>query len=228
LPPEHRRPRRSDTRPKLVTPPRIYVLAGVNGAGKSSLAGAAVRESGGEYYNPDETARSLMVANPRLGQTEANGKAWLLGKNLLEKAIANRLDFAFESTLGANTIPALLREAAQKGFEVHVWYAGLTSPELHLARVNARVKKGGHDIPEADIRRRYEHSRLNLIDLLPHLAALRVYDNSTDADPAAGRAPAPVLVLHIARGKILNVAGLPTTPGWAKPIVAAALTLSLG
>jgi predicted ABC-type ATPase len=211
-----------------VAPPRIYVLAGVNGAGKSSLGGAAVRELGGEYYNPDEAARSLMVGNPSLGQTEANSKAWLIGKNLLEKAIANRLDFAFESTLGANTIPALLRVAAQKGFEVHVWYAGLSSPELHIARVKSRVQKGGHDISEADIHRRYHHSRLNLIDLLPHLAALRVYDNSTDADPASGRAPVPVLVLHMERGKILNSESLPNTPDWARPIVAAALKLSLG
>ena len=213
---------------KAVAPPRIYVLAGVNGAGKSSLGGAAIRELGGDYYNPDETAHSLMVANLRLGQTEANAKAWLIGKKLLEKAIANRLDFAFESTLGANTIPALLRVAAQQGFEVHVWYAGLSSPELHLARVKSRVRKGGHDIPEADIRRRYEHSRLNLIDLLPHLAALRVYDNSANADPAKGIAPEPVLVLHLERGKILNAADLPNTPGWAKPLVAAALKLSMG
>jgi len=231
LPSRQRRPRRSgEPGPKVegVAPPRIYVLAGVNGAGKSSLGGAAVRELGGEYYNPDEAARSLMAATPRLGQTEANSKAWLIGKNLLGKAIANRLDFAFESTLGANTIPALLREAAQKGFEVHVWYAGLSSPELHIARVKSRVRRGGHDIPEADIRRRYEHSRFNLIDLLPHLAALHLYDNSAGADPAAGRAPEPVLVLHMERGKILNAADLPNTPDWAKPLVAAALKLSLG
>ncbi len=116
----------------------------------------------------------------------------------------------------------------QKGYEVHVWYAGLSSPELHLARVKSRVRKGGHDIAEADIRRRYEHRRLNLIDLLPHLAALRVYDNSANADPAKGMAPAPVLVLHLERGKLLNAADLPNTPGWAKPLVAAALMLSLG
>jgi predicted ABC-type ATPase len=213
---------------EAVAPPRIYVLAGVNGAGKSSLGGAAIRESGGDYYNPDEAARSLMAADPRLGQTEANSKAWLIGKKLLEKAIADGLDFAFESTLGANTIPALLRAAARQGFEIHVWYAGLCSPELHLARVKSRVNKGGHNIAEADIRRRYEHSRLNLIDLLPYLAALRVYDNSADADPAAGRAPEPVLVLHMQRGKILNAADLPNTPNWAKPLVAAALKLSIG
>ncbi len=225
---KQRSPRRRGSKAELVAPPRIYVLAGVNGAGKSSLGGAAIRESGGEYYNPDEAARGLTAANPRLTQAEANGLAWQIGKQLLEHAIAQRLDFALESTLGANTIPALLRAAAQQGFEVRVWYAGLASPELHIARVKSRVRKGGHDIPEADILRRYQHSRLNLIELLPHLAALRVYDNSADADPAKGKAPEPLLVLHLERGKLLNAADLPHTPDWARPIVAAALKLAMG
>ena len=205
--------------------PRIYVLAGVNGAGKSSIGGAAFRAFGADYYNPDEAARALMAANPGLTQTDANSAAWHQGKRLLEEAMARRLDFAFETTLGASTIPRLLAEAASQGIEVHVWYPGLSSPELHIERVRARVRKGGHDIPEADIRRRYEHSRLNLIHLLPQLTALRVYDNSAEADPATGQAPAPRLVLHLAHGKIVGPADLSQTPHWAKPIVAAALKL---
>ena len=106
-------------------------------------------------------------------------------------------------------------------------YIGLASPELHIARVRARVRAGGHDIPEADIRRRYEHSRLNLIHLLPKLASLRVYDNSAEADPAKGKAPEPTLVLHLENGKIRNPSGLAGAPGWAKAIVAAAVKLSL-
>jgi len=206
--------------------PRLYVLAGVNGAGKSSLAGAAFRAQGADYYNPDEAARRLKTANPRLIQTQANAAAWQQGRAALERAIAERLDFAFESTLGASTLPRLLAEAAAKGFEVNVWYAGLSTPEQHLARVRARVARGGHDIPEPAIRRRFEHSRLNLIQLLPRLAALRVYDNSAEADPASGKTPLPVLVLHLERGRILNPRDLPHAPAWAKPIVAAAMRLA--
>ena len=209
-------------------PPRIYVLAGVNGAGKSSIAGAAFRAHGADYYNPDEAARALRAAHPGLNQVEANSAAWRRGRDLLERAIAERLNFAFETTLGANTLPRLLAEAAAQGFEVRVWYAGLATPELHLARVRARVARGGHDIPEQAIRRRFEHSRLNLIQLLPVLTALRLYDNSAEADPAHGKAPMPVLVLHTARGRIRNLRGLPLTPDWAKPIVAAAMKLHPG
>lgn len=55
---------------------------------------------------------------------------------------------------------------------------------------------------------------------------MRVYDNSTDADPATGRAPQPVLVLHVNQGKIVGPPDLSATPQWAKPIVAAALALA--
>ena len=200
------------------------MLAGVNGAGKSSLAGAAFRDAGGDYYNPDEAAKLIRQANARLSQAEANGLAWQQGRRLLERAIAERLDFAFETTLGASTMPRLLDEAANKGTAVRVWYVGLASLELHIARVRARVRRGGHDIPEADIRRRFENSRLNLIHLMPRLDALRVYDNSAESDPSRGLAPVPELLLHMERGRIAGPANLARTPPWAKPIVAAALT----
>lgn len=204
---------------------RIYVLAGVNGAGKSSIGGAAVRESGSDYYNPDEAARALIEANPRLTQAEANSIAWRKGVALLERAIDKRLDYAFETTLGGNTITQLLIRASLLGIDIYVWYVGLSSPQLHTERVRTRVARGGHDVPTEFIRRRYEHSRLNLIELMPHTSELRVFDNSDDADPSAGKIPSPVLVLEIKHGKILNRRDLSRTPAWAKPIVAAALKL---
>jgi predicted ABC-type ATPase len=202
------------------------VLAGVNGAGKSSIGGAMFRAAGADYYNPDEAARELMAANPGLDQVKANAAAWHQGRRLLERAINERKDFAFETTLGGSTMPRLLTEAASQGFEVRIWYVGLASADLHIERVRNRVRAGGHDIPESSIRRRWRHSRLNLIQLLPALTELRVYDNSFDADLTAGRAPRPVLVLHLDRGQIVGPPDLSTTPEWAKPIVAAALKMS--
>lgn len=212
----------------MTAPPRIYVLAGVNGAGKSSIGGAAFRSSGADYYNPDEAARELMDAQPGLTLTEANAAAWQTGRTLLERALQKRLDFAFETTLGGNTIPRLLVEAAKSGIEILVWYVGLESPELHVERVVARVRQGGHPIPEEMIRQRYERSRLNLVQLLPFLSVLRVYDNSADAAPEADGLPTPRLLLHLKAGRILEPEDLSKTPDWAKPIVAAALQLHLG
>lgn len=208
------------------SPSRIYVLAGVNGAGKSSIGGAAFRASGADYYNPDEAARALIAANPTLSQADANSAAWHEGVKLLKRAFVERKDFVFETTLGANTIPRLLAQAASQGIEIYIWYVGLSSPELHIERVQARVRRGGHDIAAEHIRRRFEHSRLNLIELMRHLTALRVYDNSADADPATGATPTPKLVLHMERGEIRNPGDLKYTPDWAKPIVATALKMA--
>lgn len=204
----------------------IYVLAGTNGAGKSSVGGAAIREKGADYFNPDEATRRIRSTNPHIAERDANIAAWQEGKRLLEKAIAKRLVFAIETTLGGATITGLLLRALAEGIAVRMWYVALATPELHLARVRARVARGGHDIPEHKIRERYERSRVNLIRLLPQLTELRAFDNSVDADPASGAAPTPLLVLHMVNGTIAATCDLPRVPEWAKPIVAAAMSSS--
>jgi predicted ABC-type ATPase len=203
--------------------PCIYVLAGTNGAGKSSLAGATFLRAGVEFFNPDQATRLILARHPGLAPADANSAAWQQGKRLLERAIAERLTFAFETTLGGKTMTTLLERAASSRIEVRIWYVGLSSQELHIARVRARVARGGHDIPEAQIRARYDTSRLNLIRLLPKLTELRVYDNSVAADPNAGVVPEPQLLLHMVRGKIVRSGVLAQTPEWAKPILVMAM-----
>jgi predicted ABC-type ATPase len=204
-------------------PPCIYVLAGTNGAGKSSIGGAAFLRAGVEYFNPDQAARLILARVTGLTQTDANSAAWHQGRRLLERAIAERKTFAFETTLGGRTITALLERAPAAGLDVRVWYVGLDGPELHIARVRARVARGGHDIPEAQVRARYDRSRLNLVRLLPGLTELRVYDNTAEADPHRGAGPEPSLVLHMLRGKIVRSCPLAQAPEWSKPILAAAI-----
>jgi predicted ABC-type ATPase len=203
--------------------PCIYVLAGTNGAGKSSIGGAMILRQGAEYFNPDEATKRILAANPAVTPEEANSAAWHEGKRLLERAIEDKLNFAFETTLGGHTIVDLLEKASSIGIEVRIWYAGLNSPELHVARVRSRVAKGGHDIPEAKIRERYSQSRLNLIRLLPKLTEVLVYDNSADADPHTGMAPEPTLILHLVQGKVENSCDPALVPDWAKPIWMAAM-----
>jgi len=202
----------------------ITVLAGVNGAGKSSIGGAHLRAQGAEYYNPDEAARILMKQHPMLTQTEVNALAWQEGKRRLQSAIAEGCHFVFETTLGGNTITRLLMEAAAGGAVLQVWYAGLESVELHLQRVAARVGKGGHDIPEGDIRRRWTDNLANLIRLIPWVTTLRVYDNSIERNPSLGLAPLPRLLLAIDEKSLTHppVEALAETPAWAKPLVFAA------
>lgn len=205
--------------------PFVFVLAGVNGAGKSSVGGSLLAEHGLGWYNPDSYAREL-VARLGIEVAEANGRAWQYGRDELARALEEGRSFAFETTLGARSIPDLLARAART-HEVVMIYCGLRSPEQHLARVRLRVVHGGHDIPEAKIRERWTASRLNLIRLLPAIAHLQVFDNSTDAD-ARGNIPDPVLVLEVVREQVrfpaaLDAQTLAGTPEWARPIVQAAL-----
>lgn len=208
------------------SPGRVFVLAGANGAGKSSIAGEMFRRAGGDYFNPDEAARRIRETQPGIGVAEANGEAWRIGKRLLERAITGRLTLAIETTLGGRTITSLLERAHDEGVEVRMWFVGLDTPERHLARVKARVAQGGHDIPDAKVRERYEASRRNLIRLLPDLTELRLFDNSPEGDPAKGKSPRPLLVLHLTHGVVTAMCPPAQVPVWAKPIVASALRLT--
>lgn len=207
--------------------PFIFVLAGVNGAGKSSVGGNLLAEHNLTWFNPDDYARELL-AKLRVTLAEANAAAWQFGREQLEEAITEVRNFAFETTLGANTIPRLLVQASAT-HDVMMWFCGLTSTQLHIQRVKARLVRGGHDIPEAKIRERWDGSRSNLIRLLPYLTHLQVFDNSAEA--ALGQPiPAPVLVLEMVNGKMLSPdpadpQQLASIPAWAVPVVEAAIQL---
>lgn len=205
--------------------PIITVLAGVNGAGKSSIAGEFTESISDFYFNPDTIAFKIRALHPHISAAQANGHAWQIGKELLEQAIAQKSDYRFETTLGGRSIARLLQSAAQAGHQLHIWFCGLESPELHLHRVRSRVSRGGHDIPEEKIRERWNSSRENLIRLLPCIHHLRLYDNSTEADPATGQAPCPRLLLEMKSRKITAPADLSNAPDWAQPIIAAAIHL---
>jgi predicted ABC-type ATPase len=209
----------------LKSRPVLYVLAGVNGAGKSSVGGHLLRRVGLDWYNPDTFARELMVATG-CDQSQANAVAWKEGLRRLDAAVAQGRHHAFETTLGGRTLPARIRAAAAT-HDVLMWFCGLDSPEHHMARVKARVAVGGHDIPEASIRQRYPRALENLIGLMPHLAHLQVYDNSTDV--ARGKAvPDPLRVLEMDAGRLMwpnDIEALRNTPDWAKSLVEAALSL---
>lgn len=205
--------------------PVIHVLAGVNGAGKSSIGESEFRSEGLSVFNPDTIAQQIRDLHPDISLTLANAHAWQIGKSLLERAIAGGQDYRFETTLGGRTIAQLLEKAARSGHRLQVWFCGLASADLHIRRVRSRVAHGGHDIPVEKIRERWNRSRENLIRLLPLIDHLRVYDNSADADPAEGHRPKPLLLLEMQRGKITAPADLSGAPDWAKPIIAAAIHL---
>jgi predicted ABC-type ATPase len=205
--------------------PVLYVLAGVNGAGKSSVGGYLLERDGLTWFNPDSFARELKAATG-CDQETANAHAWQEGMRRFDEAVAKGLNHAFETTLGGKTVTAKILEAT-KTHDVLIWFCGLSSPELHIARVEARVAAGGHPIPEEKIRERYPLAQLNLIKLMPHVAYVKVYDNSAEA-AADGTVPDPMLVLEMENGQVISppphdLKALQRAPEWTKAILEAAL-----
>lgn len=202
----------------------LYVLAGVNGAGKSSIGGYLLTSRGLSWFNPDTFARELMVV-ARIDQEAANELAWAEGLRRFDAAIARKTNHAFETTLGGRTIARRIA-AASRTHDVLMWFCGLDSPERHIARVRARVASGGHDIPPGRIRERYPNALANLIALMPRLAHLQVSDNSQEARRGVP-VPDPRLVLAMENGRTTwpraaDAEALRRTPPWAKPLVEAA------
>jgi predicted ABC-type ATPase len=146
---------------------RVLVLAGVNGAGKSSVLGASLERAGGAFFDPDKAARALQERHVDIDSREANARALREARARLETVVRSGGDLAIETTLAGRTIRNLLDAALLRGIAVWMRYVGLDGPELHVARVRARVTAGGHDIPEHLIRARYRTSRENLLYLMP-------------------------------------------------------------
>lgn len=197
----------------------ITVIAGVNGAGKSSLVGSNIRHNGGDYFNPDEVAQGLIARNRNMTAVEANAAAWQIGHDQLSRAISGGGDYILETTLGGHSICALLHQAIDAGQVVQIFFCGLESPELHIERVAARVAKGGHPIPESKIRERWVASILNMQGLLPRCAAAKVYDNS--AELIKGR-PSPKCLFSLSADHF-DAAPVADMPSWAKPLALAAM-----
>jgi predicted ABC-type ATPase len=168
-----------------MTPPRrIIIIAGPNGAGKTTFAREFLPHEAHcpDFINADLIAAGLSPFNPEAAALRA-------GRLMLQE-IARRTEgatgFAFETTLSglgyARQIPLWRR----KGWFVKLAFLSLPSADMAVARVAGRVAQGGHDIPEATIRRRFDAGLRNFDHLYKRLVdAWALYDNS---------GPKPVLV----------------------------------
>lgn len=157
--------------------PTVAVLAGINGAGKSSSAEPILRERlrMPVFVNADTIARGLNAFDV---ESEAV-KAGRIMLDHLHELAAKRRSFALETTLAARTYAPWLGKLKADGYIVHLFYFWLDNPGLAVKRVADRVRAGGHHIPEETIRRRYARSVRNFLDLYrPVVTTWEVRDNS--------------------------------------------------
>ncbi|MCR4827831.1 MAG: zeta toxin family protein [Bacteroidales bacterium] len=156
----------------------LYIIGGCNGAGKTTASYTVLPDilDCREFVNADEIARGLSPFNPTDVAIEA-GKLML---RRIEELLAREESFSIETTLATRSYINLVRRAHAKGYSVTLLFFWLNSPELAIQRVAERVSKGGHDIPEDIIRRRYVSGINNLVNLYAtEVDTWSIYDNST-------------------------------------------------
>jgi predicted ABC-type ATPase len=156
---------------------KCIIIAGPNGAGKTTFAREFLAQEAGvvHFVNPDLIASGLSPLRPELAAIAA-GRLFL---RELDRLAKDRKDFAFESTLSGLTYSARLRHRKAAGYRIEIVYLRVSSPTLALRRIAARVKQGGHDVPRADVIRRFTRSWNNFDRHYRLLAdAWSVYDNS--------------------------------------------------
>lgn len=157
--------------------PQVAVLAGINGAGKSSSADAILRVALRMpiFVNADTIARGLNAFD--VGSMAVKAGRVMLAH--LHELAAARKSFAFETTLSGRAYADWLRELCASGYAAHLFYFWLNSPEAAIDRVAGRVRAGGHHVPDDTVRRRYTRSVRNFLELYrPVVTTWQVYDNS--------------------------------------------------
>jgi predicted ABC-type ATPase len=155
--------------------PVLTVVAGANGSGKSTFTKLSSVNT--LLIDPDAIAREIDPVNPTTATISAGRQALVLCQQYVE----SERSFVVETTLAGKSYLNLMREVKNRRWSVVLMYIGIDNPNINVQRVGDRVELGGHDVPRADILRRYERSLINLGKAATIVDQLILYDNSTNA-----------------------------------------------
>ena len=156
----------------------LYIISGCNGAGKTTASYTVLPEilNCREFVNADEIAKGLSPFNPESVAIEA-GRLML---RRIEELLNRNESFSIETTLSTKSYINLVRKAQEKGYHVHLIFFWLETSDLAVQRVAERVSKGGHNIPNDVILRRYKAGICNLFNIfMKEVDLWMIYDNSS-------------------------------------------------
>jgi predicted ABC-type ATPase len=184
--------------------PRLTIIAGANGSGKTTLTGwnsdvfRAI-----PILDPDAITRTLQSTPPAAFPIAAARQVLASAKEHVSK----HESFAVETTLAGKHYLQMMTDARRRGFEVVLVYIGTENVAINLARIRNRVLAGGHDVPESDVRRRYQRSFENLPTAIERADHTILFDNSTEEGYRL------IAVLGLSGNKWFK-----PTPDWANPV----------
>jgi len=138
-------------------PPRLIIVAGANGSGKTTFAVPYTEQIGVQFLNADQFAKAYADR----GEDSAMIKRGREFFRRLNNALDREEDVVMETKLSGTYTSKVARKANSRGYIVEVIYMFLNSEDQCVERVAIRRRKGGHDVPEDDIRRRFKRSLLN-------------------------------------------------------------------
>ncbi|MDY6900199.1 MAG: zeta toxin family protein, partial [Cyanobacteriota bacterium] len=159
--------------------PNLIIIAGANGSGKSTLTRGIFQNSNLPIIDPDAIARLINPITPERVAITAGRQAI----NQINNYLNDGQSFIAETTLSGNNYLKIMDKAKQKGFEVSLLYIGVDNVNTNINRVQLRARRGGHNVPVDDIRRRYERSLNNLQKAIKIADDTAIYDNSAQAEP---------------------------------------------
>ena len=170
----------------------LWLIAGANGVGKTTFARARIREVTGSvrFVNLDEIARGLSPFDPMGEPIRAARTASGMLRDFIEDRSRNGMPvLTTETTLSKRTHLGLLAASREAGIVTHLLYFAVTDPEVSITRVAQRVREGGHDVPETDLRRRFGRSLANLPAYIDAVDEWTLFDANprTPAEVARGR-----------------------------------------
>ena len=155
----------------------VYIIAGPNGSGKTTFARLFLPEYANcpNFVNADLIALGLAPFEP----SSAAIKAGRLVLQQIHEFSARGVDFAFETTLSGTSYARALPELKKKGYAVHLFFLSIPSPELAIQRIKDRVREGGHNVPDEDVRRRFFRGINNFFKVYePLFDSWMMFDNS--------------------------------------------------
>lgn len=160
--------------------PKLIVIAGPNGSGKTTFTNQVLRHDWSDgciFINPDEIARNEFGD---WNSPEAVKKAVVRAREIREDCLKNSKSMLLESVFSGPDKVDFIRQAGDSGFFIRFFFIGTDSPEINAARVARRVMDGGHDVPISKIISRYKRSIANGAAAMAMVDRAYAYDNSVD------------------------------------------------